>query len=82
MSALVFGIAGVAPRSVIPNLAELLSKLISARSELCRLWMTEVLFSVRRASRSASQLLIPLARSLTLRTARQTRMRASGSSRR
>ncbi|KZV82789.1 ARM repeat-containing protein [Exidia glandulosa HHB12029] len=45
VSALLFGIAGVAPRSVIPNLAELLSKLISSKSELCRLWMTEILFS-------------------------------------
>ncbi|KAH7096895.1 ARM repeat-containing protein [Auriculariales sp. MPI-PUGE-AT-0066] len=45
VSSLLYGIAGAAPRSATPNLADLLSKLISARSELCRMWMTEVLFS-------------------------------------
>ncbi|EJD43963.1 ARM repeat-containing protein [Auricularia subglabra TFB-10046 SS5] len=45
VSALLFGIAGVAPRSVVQNLSELLARLVSVRSELCRMWMTDVLFS-------------------------------------
>lgn len=40
------GFAGVAPRSVTPNLTELLSILLSRCTEECRVWVREILYSV------------------------------------
>lgn len=45
--ALLSGVAGVAPRSALPNLIDLLAMIALKRSEECRLWMRETLFSVR-----------------------------------
>ncbi|KAF9495545.1 ARM repeat-containing protein [Pleurotus eryngii] len=39
------GFAGVAPRSVTPNLTELLSILLSRCTEECRVWVREILYS-------------------------------------
>jgi hypothetical protein len=84
VSALLFGIAGAAPRSSAPNLADLLAKLISARSELCRMWMTEVLFSVCVMELVIFPSSVHLSRILrrVLITVKQTSMLGNDSSRR
>lgn len=46
MHALLAGVAGVAPRSALPNLIDLLAMIALKRSEECGLWMREILFSV------------------------------------
>jgi importin-13 len=47
LHALLMGIAGVAPRSALPNLIELLALIALKRALECREWMKEILFSVR-----------------------------------
>lgn len=49
MTALLMAIGGAAPRSTIPNLAELLSLLLNKLPE-CRPWMQDILFSVEPIS--------------------------------
>lgn len=46
LHALLCGFAGVAPRSVTPNLIELLSTLLSRFPAESRAWISEILFSV------------------------------------
>jgi hypothetical protein len=46
LRALLCGFAGVAPRSVVPNLIELLSTLMNRAPTECRAWMMETLFAV------------------------------------
>jgi len=45
MRAVLRGIAGVAPRSVCPNLIEILSTLLTRCSEDCRVWIPEILYA-------------------------------------
>jgi len=47
MEALLHAIGGIAPRSTIQNLAELLSLMVSKLPSECKLWMQEILFSPR-----------------------------------
>ncbi|ELU38720.1 hypothetical protein AG1IA_07249 [Rhizoctonia solani AG-1 IA] len=47
MEALLLGIGGSAPRSTVPNLAELLSNLVSRVPNEARTWMGSVLMAVR-----------------------------------
>jgi hypothetical protein len=42
-----YGIGGLAPRSTIPNLAELLATLVTKLPDELRVWMHEILYSVR-----------------------------------
>ena len=46
MRAVLFGFAGVAPRSAMPNLIELLSTMITRFPAESKLWMTNILFAV------------------------------------
>lgn len=46
IQAVVLGVAGVAPRSVIPNLTDLLTNLVSKRRERAREWLHDILFKV------------------------------------
>lgn len=48
--ALLAGVASVAPRSALPNLIELLAMIALKRTEECRIWMKDILFSVRLLS--------------------------------
>ena len=47
MRAVLFGFAGVAPRSAMPNLIELLSTMITRYPAESKQWMSEILFAVR-----------------------------------
>lgn len=49
MSALVYGVAGVAPRSTMQNLSEVLHCMASRRTTQTRAFLNEILFSVRKA---------------------------------
>jgi hypothetical protein len=48
MGAILAGFAGIAPRSVTPNLVELLSTLFTRYPNESRAWVSEILFSVCR----------------------------------
>ena len=50
MRAVLFGFAGVAPRSAMPNLIELLSTMITRFPAESKLWMTNILFAVSVSS--------------------------------
>ena len=47
MRAVLFGFAGVAPRSAMPNLTELLSTMLMRFTAESKQWMTQILFAVR-----------------------------------
>ena len=47
MRAVLFGFAGVAPRSAMPNLTELLSTVVAKYPLESKQWMTDILFAVR-----------------------------------
>lgn len=46
MRAVIYDIAGVAPRSALQNVVEVLTNVMSKRRERGRVWMQEILFSV------------------------------------
>lgn len=50
LRAVLNGFAGIAPRSAMPNLIELLSSMISNCLQQCRVWIPEILFDVSRIS--------------------------------
>jgi hypothetical protein len=50
IEALLLGIGGSAPRSTVPNLAELLANLVSRVPNEARTWMSSLLMAVRRRS--------------------------------
>ena len=47
LSALLYGVASVAPRSTLQNMSEILTQLSSKRTVEVRRWSNEILFSVR-----------------------------------
>ncbi len=49
MRAVLFGLAGVSPRSATPNLVEMLSTLLVRCIEESRAWLKEILFDVRHS---------------------------------
>jgi Importin 13 repeat len=46
LRAVLCGFAGVAPRSVVPNLIDLLSTLVNHAHAECKVWMRDILFAV------------------------------------
>jgi hypothetical protein len=54
VSALVYGVAGVAPRSTMQNLSEVIHCMASRRTSQMRAFLNEVLFSVIVALRLAT----------------------------
>ena len=47
LRAVLCGFAGVAPRSVVPNLIDLLSTMVTQATAACKTWMKDILFAVR-----------------------------------
>ena len=46
LRAVLHGFAGVVPRSVMPNMIEVLSTMISHCLQECRIWIPEILYAV------------------------------------
>jgi hypothetical protein len=47
LHAIIVGIAGLSPRTVMPNLTELLTNIVSKRRDQAKSWLYEILFKVR-----------------------------------
>jgi Importin 13 repeat len=46
LRAVILGIAGISPRSVMPNLTELLTNIVSKKREQSKSWLYDILFEV------------------------------------